>query len=286
MPESQAKGSSAHLKDKMIGRWPKRHPIAILDSYIKTAPDPQAALDIFQGEWTSRLPEPLAQCQTGTIDLFDDGRIKWLASEIGGVTGKSVLELGPLEGGHTYMLAQLGAAEITAVEANTRAFLKCLIVKELLNLQHTRFLCGNCIEYLRQAGPSFEVGVASGVLYHMQNPVELIALLAQRCTRHVFLWTHYYDRAIISASKIHAPRFNYSQPAEYSGFRHTVYRQEYQKALGWGGFCGGSASISNWLSRDDLVRCLQYFGFTDLRFNFDAPNHPNGPALAIIATRR
>ncbi len=286
MPESQIKGPFTRLKEKTIGRLPKRHETAVLDSYLKTAPNPQTTLDIFQGEWTSRLPEPLAQCQAGTIELFDDGRIKWLASEIGGVTGKSVLELGPLEGGHTYMLAQLGTAEITAVEANTRAFLKCLIVKELLNLQRTRFLCGDCIEYLRQAGPNFEVGVASGVLYHMQNPVELIALLAQRCTRHLFLWTHYYDQAIISASKINAPRFNFSQPAEYAGFKHTLYRQEYQKALEWNGFCGGSAPLSNWLSRDDLVRCLQYFGFTDLRFNFDEPTHPNGPALAVIASRR
>jgi hypothetical protein len=120
----------------------------------------------------------------------------------------------------------------------------------------------------------------------MQNPVELIALLAKRCTQHLFLWTHYYDQAIISASKVHAPRFNYSQPAEYAGFKHTLYRQEYQKALDWGGFCGGSATISNWLSRDDLVRCLQYFGFGDLRFDFDDPSHPNGPALAIIAARQ
>jgi len=119
----------------------------------------------------------------------------------------------------------------------------------------------------------------------MQNPAELIALLAKRCTQHLFLWTHYYDRAIISASQVHAPRFNYSQPAEYEGFQHTLYRQEYQKALDWGGFCGGSAAISNWLSRDDLIRCLRHFGFCDLRFNFDFPSHPNGPALAIIATR-
>ena len=141
----------------------------VLDSYVRTTPTPQNALNIFQGEWTSRLPEPLAQYQAGTLGLFDDERIKWLASEIGGLSEKSVLELGPLEGGHTSMLEQLGAADITAIEANTRAFLKCLIVKELLNLQHAHFLCGDCVEYLHQPGPSFEVCVASGVLYHMHR---------------------------------------------------------------------------------------------------------------------
>lgn len=257
----------------------------VLDSYVRTVPTPQTALDIFQGEWTSLLPEPLTRYHAGTLGLFTDKRMKWLMDEIGGLAGKAVLELGPLEGAHTYMLEQFGAAEITAVEANTRAFLKCLITKELLNLQRAHFLCGDCVEYLRQTGPAFEVCVASGVLYHMQNPAELIALLAKRCTQHLFLWTHYYDRAIISASKVHAPRFNHSQPAEVAGFKHTLYCQEYQRALDWSGFHGGSAAISNWLNRADLVRCLQHFGFGDLRFNFDEPAHPNGPALAIIATR-
>ena len=61
-----------------------------------------------------------------------DERNKWLANEIGGLSGKSVLELGPLEGGHTYMLEQLGATDITSVEANARAFLKCLIIEAVV----------------------------------------------------------------------------------------------------------------------------------------------------------
>ena len=120
----------------------------------------------------------------------------------------------------------------------------------------------------------------------MQNPAELIALLAKHCTQHLYIWTHYYDQKIISASKALAPRFNCSQLAEVAGFQHTLYQQEYQKALEWDGFCGGSPAISNWLSRDDLIRCLQHFGFSDLRFNYDDPSHPNGPALAIVATRQ
>ncbi len=36
----------------------------------------------------------------------------------------NILELGPLEGAHTYQL------RILAIEANAEAFLKCLVVKE------------------------------------------------------------------------------------------------------------------------------------------------------------
>jgi len=257
----------------------------ILDSYIKSAPNPQNALDIFQGEWSSKLPSPFHKLSAGEALLFDDPRIKWFMEEIGGVTGKSILELGPLEGGHTYLLEKSGAARITAIEANTRSYLKCLVVKELLQLQKAKFLCGDFVEYLRQPEKSFEVCLASGVLYHMTNPVELLALLANHCTQYIFLWTHYYDHEIIAADPNLIHKFSDPISAEYSGFSHQLYRQEYKTALGWSGFCGGNAPISYWMTRKDILNCLRYFGFDDLRINFEQPNHPNGPSLAITAIR-
>ena len=260
---------------------------SVIDLYVSSAPNPQNALDIFQGEWSSALPEPFAHLSAGSAMLFNDARIQWLVDEIGGVTNKSILELGPLEGGHTYMLEKLGAAAIVAIESNTHAFLKSLITKELLELKCARFLCGDFMAFLRQESTQrFQVCLASGVLYHMQNPVELIALLTRRCSEHLFLWTHYYDAAIISANPSLSPKFNNSTQSEYDGFQHTLYRQEYQSALAWNGFCGGSAPVSAWMTRADITRCLEYFGFEVQGINFEQPDHPNGPSVAIIAKRR
>jgi hypothetical protein len=186
------------------------------------------------------------------------------------------------------MLEKLGASEITAIESNTRAFLKCLIIKELLKLERARFLCGDFLEFLRQADESvkYQICIASGVLYHMQNPVELIALLSRHCSDHLFLWTHYYDANVISINPVLSPKFTSTSQSEYEGFRHTLYRQEYQAALQWGGFCGGNAPISAWLTREDLTRCLEHFGFDIQGFNFEQLDHPNGSAIALIAKRR
>jgi hypothetical protein len=258
-------------------------PLIISDQYVKLA---QNALDIFQGEWSSQLPEPLTGLTAGSLGLFDDIRIKWFTEKIGGVTQKSVLELGPLEAGHSYMLEKLGAAHVTSVEANTRAYLKCLIVKELLGLQRISFLCGDFVEYLRRDGPQFDVCVASGVLYHMQNPAELIALIARRCTGHVFLWTHYYDRATISANPALAEKFTDTTVSECAGFRHELYRYEYQDALQWSGFCGGNAPFSYWMTRESIIECLRFFGFYDLRVGFDDRYHLHGPAFAIVAKQQ
>jgi hypothetical protein len=123
---------------------------SVIDLYISSAPSPQNALNIFEGEWSSALPEPFSYLKAGTSQLFNDKRIDWLADEIGGVANKSILELGPLEGGHTYMLEKLNASSIVAIESNTHAFLKSLIVKELFELKRARFLCGDFIAFLRQ----------------------------------------------------------------------------------------------------------------------------------------
>lgn len=256
----------------------------ILDEYITSAPSPQQALDIFKGEWSSNLPEPFAELQAGSAQLFEDARIEWCATQFNGFEGKTVLELGPLEAGHTYMIERLGAAEIVSIEANTRAYLKCLIVKELLELKRARFLCGDFVEYLRTNQRKFDVCIASGVLYHMRNPVELLALVA-KASDQIFIWTHYYDSAIISQNPKLAYKLSGGTLTEYEGFRHTLYRQDYKAALNWGGFCGGNQEFSNWLSRDDILACLRHFGFKDIQINFDHPNHPNGPSFALTATR-
>jgi SAM-dependent methyltransferase len=161
---------------------------AILDQYVRAAPAPQHALDIFKGEWWSCLPGEWSELEAGQLPLFDDSRIHWAIEALDGVSGKQVLELGPLEGGHTYSLERAGAQSILAIEASTKAFLKCLVVKELMGLERSRFVLGDFEEYLRSGSERFDAAIASGVLYHVRQPVELIQNLA-RVADHVFIWT-------------------------------------------------------------------------------------------------
>ncbi len=255
--------------------------------YVTALPHPQNAIDILQGEWRCQLPEPLAHFKAGTLPLFEDERIQWLAAELGGLEDMTVLELGPLEGAHSYILEQAGAKSITAIEANTQAYLKCLIVKELLDLKRVKFLCGDFMAYLREeTGPTFDLGVACGVLYHMQNPVELIALLAKQCRQSIFLWTHYYDETLISQDPRTVYKHTGQTKAEYEGFEHTLYRYEYQEAKYMPGFSGAGTAFTHWLSRKDIIDCLAHFGFGEIKIGFDETHYRNGPALALIARRK
>ena len=261
--------------------------LEILEKYCTGYPGAQNAVDIFAGDWSSVLPE-LAEADTGGFAaLFDDPRVDWAIEMVGGVAGKRILELGPLEGGHSYALeTKYDAAEIVAVEANQRAYLKCLIAKELLGTTRTRFLLGDFNDYMADSGQRFDLVVACGVLYHMANPAEHIKLLCNTADS-VFVWTHYFDRELIDAIGPNVARkFTVETPAEYEGFQYTLHRQDYLDALGWGGFCGAGNQYANWIELQTMYDLFDKYGFAIAATGFEHLDHPHGPAIAFIAERR
>lgn len=258
---------------------------AVNDHYLTSAPSDQNAIDIFAGEWSSKFPASFADLKAGAIPMFEDDRIHWFASEINGFQQQQVLELGPLEGGHSYMLDRMGAQSVTAIESNTHAYLRCLIAKEILGMPSVRFLAGDFMAYLRGPDcPHYDIGLASGVLYHMTNPVEMISLLAEHCEKHLLFWTHHYD-AVWAKTPAGQEHLTSAESVEYAGFRCTLHRYEYNNALDWGGFCGGPRPHCYWIEREELLACLRFFGFPQIRIGCDDPNHPHGPAFALVASR-
>jgi hypothetical protein len=74
----------------------------------------------------------------------------------------------------------LEAAQIDAIEANQRAYLRCLITKEILGLTRSKFWLGDFIKALENWDQRYDLIVASGVLYHLKNPLHLVELTAKR----------------------------------------------------------------------------------------------------------
>lgn len=257
----------------------------ILDAYITTYPTNQNIVDLFKGEWSSIMP-PEGNCASdpGKALLFDDPRIKWVEGVFGGFENKQILELGPLEGGHTYMMHQRNAAKITAIDANTRSYLKCLCVKEIFNLNRARFLLGDFNEYLDLCTDRFDIVVASGVLYHMMEPVKLIKKMSQVSDK-VFIWTHYYDGPIIKSKRSLDNKFGAEFTIEDNGNVYNVTEHIYGDSLGWSGFCGGPNVKAIWLDKASLIKCLSDHGFTQIQENYEDLNHGSGPAICICASK-
>ena len=255
----------------------------ILDAYCMEKPGPQQVLDIFRGEWSSKMPSVSGlQTVPGQAELFEDARVTWAASQCGGVRGRRILELGPLEGGHSYMLEQAGAAEVLAVEANVRSFLKCLCIKEIFGLSKVHFVLGDCMAFMEQNPGGWDLVFASGILYHMKEPARFLSLLPRMAPR-VFLWTHYFDERIIRGTPALAHKFGRLEEGEISGFRYQYVEQSYKEALGWSGFCGGSAETSLWLTRHSILGLLEHLGYRTIEVSFEALDHPNGPSFGVYA---
>lgn len=267
----------------VVRRW-RSHSSPLPAAYFTTAPSPQNALDVFKGEWYTSLPAPFSHLRAGAHAFHADPRLAWGLSKLGDLTGRYVLELGPLEGAHTYMLERAGCASVTSIEANPRAYLKCLVLKEVLNLQRSNILCGDFMEYLRGSPPKVDAVIASGVLYHMTNPAELIHLIS-RITDRLFLWTHYYDEAALARNAAVRRKFTSESQLEHAGFQYQVFRYEYWAAPGLSRFCGGPSSYALWMPRSSIIDCLQWFGFDSVVTGFDEPEHKDGPAFAVVARR-
>lgn len=254
-----------------------------LTEYVTSMPSAQNAVDAVEG-WNLALP-PEAGATAGIGAFFHDPRIDWTCEQFGSLDGKTVLELGPLEASHTYMLHQKGAEEIHAIEANRLAFLRCLVVKELLDLRRAKFFLGNFVEWLKNRDQKYDLIVGSGILYHMEDPIELIDLLARR-TDNLFLWTHYMDEASMPPDDPRRQVF-VGEPEifDYKGVAVHVQKRSYHRAWKNATFCGGMYDIHRWIDRNDLLAVLRAAGFDDIRIAHDQPDHQNGPSFSIFARR-
>lgn len=255
----------------------------IVDVYVREAPSAQLAVDLFEGEWTTALPEHLG-VQAGTLGLIGDPRIDWIIQQAGGVDGLDVLELGPLEAAHTYMLEQAGAS-VTAIESNTRAYLRCLVVKELLKLRDSTFMLGDFVPYMESTDRHFDLVVASGVLYHSPDPLRMLTALA-RVTDRVGIWTHYYDPPTMQATAIEVVRFFPEVDTAVIGGRSVkLHRRNYFELREKQGFCGGSEPTAVWLELEDLQHVLSTLGFTRIVIGENDPFHAAAPCVLLYAER-
>ena len=245
-------------------------------------PSAQNAIDIFADHWASKIESVYPGVKSGAAPMYsqEDQRPSLAAQHLGSapmsLQGMSVLELGPLEAAHTYQLAKLGADSVLAIEANVEAYMKCLIVKEILEIPRSRFLLGDCLAFLKETNQQFDLIFCSGILYHMEDPFELIEAISMR-TNRVFVWTHYYDETVA----LDPARF--AREAHRGGMKLKYWVLDYGDPA-YGKFWGGIKRTSAWMERDDIVRCFEHFGYR-FKIHDDVKVHVGGPNIYATAIR-
>ena len=206
------------------------------------------------------------QVYGGSFDAAGDPRLKWFQECFPGA--RNILELGSLEGGHSFALAALPHVnQVVAVEARADNLKRARFIQGLLKQPKVSFVQGN-LERLELARlGTFDVVYCSGLLYHLPQPWKLVEQMS-RVARGAYIWTHY------------------ARPEEAKvirqGYRGRLYREWY---FLFDALSGMSAS-SFWPTRDDLLRMLGDYGYTEVKVVEENHQHKHGPSITLAAYQK
>ena len=176
----------------------------------------------------------------------------------------TILELGALEGAHTFILAERpGVRRVLALEGREANLRKARFVQELLQIRNAEFAQANLEHaHLAEFG-KFDAVFCSGLLYHLPEPWKLIEQLPAVAPT-LFIWTQY-------AAENEAKEVG-------RGLRGKIH--------GEGGPnepLSGMSATSIWLTLASLRELLSASGYTKIDILHDDPTHANGPAVTIGA---
>jgi hypothetical protein len=174
------------------------------------------------------------------------------------------------------MMIEAGAREVVAIEGLSDCFLRCLIVKEAFQLNKAKFLFGDFCKYIAEySGEKFDLVSAAGVLYHQENPAELIFGLS-RLTDIVFVWSQVANKlqkgteaSVCSGENTYKGKIH-----DYLGIRTTLES-----------YCGGLHDEAFWLYPDEMRRCFRDAGFSKIIENTSNPFNKNGDCLLFVAKK-
>ena len=177
----------------------------------------------------------------------------------------TILELGSLEGAHTFILAQRpGVKRVLALEGREFNLRKARFVQELLRVPNAEFAQANLENTDLAAFGKFDAVFCSGLIYHLPEPWKLISQLPALAP-NLFIWTHYAAEA---DSEVVA-----------GGLRGNIHPE--------GGAAeplSGMSPTATWLTLGSLITSLTQSGYASVHVINNDQTHANGPAVTIGAT--
>ena len=193
----------------------------------------------------------------GKVDLIDDGRIESFAAAFPGCS--TVLELGSLEGAHSFSLARR-VERVVAVEGRDENIARARFVQELLGVENVEFVEADLETTPLEQFGRFDAVFCVGLLYHLPQPWLLLDQLAAVAPK-LFLQTHYAERA----------------EATVDGLPGRYYRE-----FGRSDPLSGLSPTSFWLTIPALTGRLEQSGYS-VELLADDPDARNGPIITLAA---
>jgi len=192
--------------------------------------------------------------------------MKIINQQLGGnFKRKRVIDIGCLEGYFSAECALQGAT-VLGIEGKTINIKKCEFMRSVLRIKNLTFIKDDAMRVTRKKYGDFDVVLALGLLYHLDNPFKFLENLSELCTGFLLLDTHV---ALIEQpeSGDWKPELSALRKFEFSDKTYTgrLYREFNSDTAQISKDLSPTASLSNeqsvWLTEDSLVSLLRDVGF-------------------------
>lgn len=196
------------------------------------------------------------------IVALDDVRTDIVIEACGGsLAGRTVVDLGCLEGGFTLAFAHRGAELSVGIEARKISVRRCELARSLLGVTNAEFVLADITEELGRRD-RFDVVFASGILYHVSDPAELLCSVRSACRQVALIDTHVArpDVATHDCSDVVTRQLC---GRSYRGRMYPEYPvgEDQREDLLWAAW---NDADSFWPMEDDLVAMIHDAGFRSI----------------------
>lgn len=174
-----------------------------------------------------------------------------------GLSGKSIMDVGCLEGGFATEFARLGMNAL-GLEVRQSNFENCLRVKAGIDLPNLSFVRDDAMNI--GTYPAVDVMFVCGLLYHLDDPRKFIADASRICGRAIFLETHVAAEDGEASVALH----KLSEMTVLEGLRGRWFPEyadvsvEELEKLKWASW---SNNKSFWVQKEYLLQLLKEAGF-------------------------
>lgn len=183
----------------------------------------------------------------------------------GHVASKRVADLGCLEGGFSLAFAQEGC-QVVGIEARHKNLDKAQLLKDHFELPNLEFRLGDVKDFTRERFGVFDVVLALGIFYHLDQPAQWLKQVGAATSDVLFLETHYAPDAGADLTKLKPGIAHLSDIERHDAGGWTAEGRwffEYDPSIDresqlWASY---SNHRSFWLTRPSVLRAIKHAGF-------------------------
>jgi 2-polyprenyl-3-methyl-5-hydroxy-6-metoxy-1,4-benzoquinol methylase len=221
--------------------------------------------------WNHNIPLRHGVYTAGVDDYYAAHReiMRLVTQRLDGrFSGRRIADLGCLEGYFSFECALQGA-EVVGVEGKLLNVRKCEFVRSVLDVPRVSFIQRNVMEVTRDTLGAFDVVLALGLLYHLDDPYTFLANVAAMCDGFAVIDTHIaLDDQPETIKASWRPELSAMQSFTLGGRRYEgrLFREFPSGTDRLVKDVSPTASVDNelslWLTEDSLLRMLHDVGFS------------------------